>query len=213
VALAGIIGVCASAAVAIVLPLVLRERSISSGAEERPGTFQSESDWWRERNAGLSDGELAEMSEASSASFRRSLASMHYAADPAWEAEWDFASSPGHFFSWTTGRPWPCLWGARWIRGNVRQGSTGLWRVTGLGSATPVFDRGLTWLPVHPLLLGWIGNTLFYAALWCLLASGLGFVRRMRRFKRGRCPICGYDLDHDLAAGCPECGWGRKAAE
>jgi hypothetical protein len=31
-----------------------------------------------------------------------------------------------------------------------------------------------------------------------------------RRREGGQCVNCGYDLRGDMAAGCPECGWGRE---
>ncbi len=33
--------------------------------------------------------------------------------------------------------------------------------------------------------------------------------RRGDRMRRGRCPSCAYDLQHDFRTGCPECGWDR----
>lgn len=47
---------------------------------------------------------------------------------------------------------------------------------------------------------------------WALLLLAghlaLGWRAASRR-DRGACPRCGYELHHDLAAGCPECGWRR----
>lgn len=66
-------------------------------------------------------------------------------------------------------------------------------------------------LPLNPLWLGTIANTIVYAAA----AWGIGTLvctahRRWRR-KRGLCVGCGYDL-RGLASGavCPECGGGRQ---
>ena len=69
----------------------------------------------------------------------------------------------------------------------------------------------LTVVPYLPIWKGLIFNTLFYAALLWLLTLGPFDVRRMIRLKRGHCTKCGYDLRSDFEAGCPECGWGRKA--
>ncbi len=59
-------------------------------------------------------------------------------------------------------------------------------------------------IALRPLLLGFMINTLFYAALasatFCL-ARTMG--RRVRD-RKGMCPICGYNLT-DLVD-CPECG-------
>ncbi len=61
----------------------------------------------------------------------------------------------------------------------------------------------------RPIWGGLVFNTLFYG----LLAFGAAGVWRMRqrdrRFRRGCCPACGYDLRRDFSCGCPECGWGR----
>ncbi len=44
------------------------------------------------------------------------------------------------------------------------------------------------------------------------IAGGLWVGHRKRcRLRRGRCPQCGYDMRGKMAAGCPECGWGRNA--
>jgi len=64
-------------------------------------------------------------------------------------------------------------------------------------------------LPAQPLALGLIINTALYSVLWYLLLLSLVQARRLFRRRRGRCPRCAYDLRHDLAAGCPECGWNR----
>jgi hypothetical protein len=67
-------------------------------------------------------------------------------------------------------------------------------------------------LPVAPMPLGFAVNTLLYAAaLWVPLA-GIRLVRRRRTRRLGLWPACRYDLRHDLAPGCPECGWGRAPA-
>jgi hypothetical protein len=64
-------------------------------------------------------------------------------------------------------------------------------------------------LPHYPIWRGLIANTLFFAVPWYLLLISVPFVRRRWRLCRGQCPSCRYDLRGDLAAGCPECGWGR----
>jgi len=33
--------------------------------------------------------------------------------------------------------------------------------------------------------------------------------RHARRLRLGQCVHCGYNLRHNFAAGCPECGWNR----
>jgi hypothetical protein len=67
-------------------------------------------------------------------------------------------------------------------------------------------------LPLRVIWLGWIGNALIFEALYVLIVVVVcrNGIRALRR-RRGRCPACGYDLQRDLIAGCPECGWNRSA--
>ena len=71
----------------------------------------------------------------------------------------------------------------------------------------PTKDRRLPLLPLWP---GLVGNTLFYALLWLLGFAHLRLVICNRRFRRGLCPACRYDLGFNNAPGCPECGWRRE---
>ena len=64
-------------------------------------------------------------------------------------------------------------------------------------------------IPLRPLWPGFGIDTLFYGAIWFGVFFAPGSAKRFIRAKRGRCPRCGYDLRGQLAAGCPECGWGR----
>jgi len=67
-------------------------------------------------------------------------------------------------------------------------------------------------VPYRPLWIGTVLNSILYSApvffLWMVVVGG----RRLRRFERGHCPRCNFDLRHDLTAGCPECGWRRIVA-
>lgn len=67
-------------------------------------------------------------------------------------------------------------------------------------------------LPYRPLLIGFALNTVIYGILMWILIAGTFALRRFIRRKRGRCPMCGYDLRGQLpgAGGCPECGWNRQ---
>jgi len=65
-------------------------------------------------------------------------------------------------------------------------------------------------LPLRPILPGFMINTLFYAAMWFGIFFGVAALRRFVRKKRGRCVKCSYDLRGQFDRGCPECGWGRK---
>lgn len=72
-------------------------------------------------------------------------------------------------------------------------------------------------MPTRPIWGGLLLNSVLFALpvwLGCLLiAAIIAFgPRRWWRKKRGCCPRCAYDLRHDFATGCPECGWNRAAA-
>jgi len=69
---------------------------------------------------------------------------------------------------------------------------------------------GLPWLPIFP---GFLVNSVLYAAAAYLLLTLAVQFHRWTLLRRGRCPRCAYDLRHDLAAGCPECGWNRPSSE
>ena len=61
-------------------------------------------------------------------------------------------------------------------------------------------------IPLKPIPVGIVVDTLFYAAILWLLTLGLFAARRIIRRKRGHCIKCGYDLrgaEHEV---CPECG-------
>ena len=61
-------------------------------------------------------------------------------------------------------------------------------------------------LPYIPIPLGFVVNTLLYAAFIGLPIAGRSAGRRVIRRKRGHCVKCGYDLrgaEHEV---CPECG-------
>lgn len=59
-------------------------------------------------------------------------------------------------------------------------------------------------IPLLPIPLGFMLNTLFYAAILFTLRAAHTMTRRALRVRRGRCPACGYDAS-DLPR-CPECG-------
>ncbi len=81
------------------------------------------------------------------------------------------------------------------------------------------FDLRCVWpsgpnviLPLQPIWVGFVGNTLCYASAWWGLCSTPAPIRRWVRRRRGQCPTCGYDLRGNVAEGCPECGWRREPA-
>ncbi len=62
-------------------------------------------------------------------------------------------------------------------------------------------------IPLRPMRLGFVLNTIFYAVILWSLTLGPFTARRVIRRKRGLCIKCGYDLrgtEHEV---CPECGW------
>ena len=64
-------------------------------------------------------------------------------------------------------------------------------------------------LPLRPIWPGLAFNTLFYALLWWLAFASIQMVKHNRRYRRGLCPLCRYDLLADYSKGCSECGWKR----
>jgi hypothetical protein len=61
-------------------------------------------------------------------------------------------------------------------------------------------------LPTAIIPIGFVMNTLVYAAALWLLFFGAGTVKRSLRRHRNRCPACGYDLRGTQHEQCPECG-------
>ncbi len=67
-------------------------------------------------------------------------------------------------------------------------------------------------LATHPLVPGLLANSAIYATL---LAATFWFLRHSRRhlrLRRGHCPFCGYDVEHNFTTPCPECGKLRAAS-
>lgn len=85
------------------------------------------------------------------------------------------------------------------------------------------FNKRTQHLPYHPFFPGFVVNTALYAVLlfgvhrWIVMPTVRASIRvymedvsrTMRRRRRGHCPRCNYDLQHNLDAGCTECGWNR----
>jgi hypothetical protein len=65
-------------------------------------------------------------------------------------------------------------------------------------------------LPNQVDSIGFVLNTLFYAAVSAWMWFAFGSARPGIRRRRGRCPMCGYDLRGTLEKGCSECGWNRE---
>ncbi|MDB5320035.1 MAG: blaR0 [Phycisphaerales bacterium] len=78
---------------------------------------------------------------------------------------------------------------------------------------TPSANHAPIPVPLRPIWIGLIGDTLLFATVWLAAWSTLviprRFIREVARFRRGACIQCGYDLGYDFIQGCPECGWRR----
>jgi hypothetical protein len=70
--------------------------------------------------------------------------------------------------------------------------------------AANVYDASGRTLPLRPIGLGFVADTLFYAAAAWLLGRIPLALRRAIRARRGLCPACGYPPG--AAAVCTECG-------
>jgi hypothetical protein len=67
------------------------------------------------------------------------------------------------------------------------------------------FARARHWrLPLKPIWLGFIADSVFYASILGVLLLGPGALRRHLRRRRGRCAACGYPVG--ASATCTECG-------
>jgi hypothetical protein len=75
---------------------------------------------------------------------------------------------------------------------------------------------GPTPIPLRPVWIGLVGDTLIWATVWAILWVSFTlprrFVRECGRVRSGACIRCGYDLGYDFQSGCPECGWRRDRA-
>ena len=71
-------------------------------------------------------------------------------------------------------------------------------------------DPVQTGLPFHPVMPGFLVNTLLFAFAYFILFILWRSDRAGRRRLRRRCPRCAYDLREEFADGCPECGWNRR---
>ncbi|MCY2953745.1 MAG: hypothetical protein NTU53_17465 [Planctomycetota bacterium] len=68
-------------------------------------------------------------------------------------------------------------------------------------------------LPLRPIWTGLAVDVVFYgvvawAVVW-LSVKPRRFYVEVSRMRHGSCLQCGYQLNYDFVAGCPECGWRR----
>ena len=124
---------------------------------------------------------------------------------------WVEAPGRDYFCVWETRYGWP--WRAVYrVRGYEEWVENGAYR---LGQPHPDDLRaGLEFptlgsLAVAPEWAGLVLNTGFYTLLWWLAFASIGRIKHNRRYRRGLCPMCRYDLMSDYSHGCSECGWGR----
>ena len=61
-------------------------------------------------------------------------------------------------------------------------------------------------IPYLPLWPGIALNTLFYAGIWTSVILYLRYWVQRDRRRRGICPNCTYDLQHNVSGVCSECG-------
>ena len=111
-------------------------------------------------------------------------------------------------------RGWPMV--ALFSRTNqVNSASAVSTAATTLSLFSPPISRSTrVAIPWHPIWGGLIVDALAFAmilaAVWLTLTRPRRFVVEVSRLKRGCCTACGYDLNYDFVAGCPECGWRRN---
>jgi len=84
--------------------------------------------------------------------------------------------------------------------------------IVGLGSSATA-GRSEVFMPLHPIWLGLVTNSLIYGICAWLVWMILILWRFERRHRHSRCELCGYPLSFGGEAGCPECGWNRPAHE
>lgn len=80
-------------------------------------------------------------------------------------------------------------------------------------AATPAANHVPIPVPLRPVWIGLVGDSVIFGitwfAAWSLLTMPRRFFREVGRVRSGACIQCGYDLGYDFIKGCPECGWRR----
>lgn len=75
-----------------------------------------------------------------------------------------------------------------------------------LVASDPASDYQRTVLPLRPIWMGFVIDTVFFAAIAFATLFGPGMLKRAARRRGGHCERCGYDLRAATGATCPECG-------
>lgn len=104
---------------------------------------------------------------------------------------------------------WPlyCLYGEQWTR--YVDGSEQYETIYRYASALSI-EKGMVAresariLPLRPIWLGFVINTVFFGGILWLATCGPFVLRRVIRRRRGRCAGCGYPVGS--SAVCTECG-------
>ena len=94
-------------------------------------------------------------------------------------------------------------------------GSQGLTQVRGAISLPITSQTALakyTIFPYRPIWSGLMVNTIFWAMIVASVRSIKRAYRHARRMRKGRCPMCSYELGFTFVDGCPECGWRKDPA-
>lgn len=95
--------------------------------------------------------------------------------------------------------------GPAWSERRQLSRRSATWTITLPGAGAPVVaEESTAIVPIRPILLGTLTNTLLYGVGLCVLVWTPGATRAIRYRQGRRCPACGYDLQQ--IAVCPECG-------
>ena len=128
---------------------------------------------------------------------------------------WYEASDVKYRGTLTTGWPFPSLRATEWglvvteTPWQMEQVDASIWRrgISLTRSQEPLsYDTKQRLLPLHPVLQGFVIDTLFYAGLLGAVRLAQTALLRAFRRRRGLCISCGYDLAGITAVVCPECG-------
>lgn len=178
------LGVACSVCTGVVLPLTLRERSVTATSTSRAGAYFTRDMCWTRRSARLSPEEAATLTTRTAASLDAALASLTYSTDPARHARSHAESqvfgpaapqAPAtSFTSVATGWPFACLWGVYWQAGDGPAERVDMHELPPLAGLANFMNHGVRPFPTRVLWLGWAGNACVFGLAWW----GLGLLAR-----------------------------------